>query len=371
MIHFVAPEANAWTVHQYLSEWGKGVADRFRILHYESLAERTSFDRGTYVLAALELSPAQQLLVEELHRCLSATNGVRFLNHPTRTMRRYALLQELRRRNLNGFRAVRLNEGVTALRYPVFLRSDWEHTGALSSLLHSPSEVERAIGQAVWQGHRWEDLLAVEFHDTADADGYYRKYSAYIVGDRILPKGLEYGRSWMLKHAQCEFSEPMLLEEREYIVGNPHVAQLREIFAIAGVEYGRIDYAIKDGRVQTWEINLHPTIGRGPRANRKKRVPPELEPVRNVGKELFYRGFAAAWEAVDLPSEGGPPVAIAFDARTTGAAGSRPASRGGFLQATPPRGAPAQTSAHAARPSGFPGSRPPRPAGIHASAPIL
>ena len=331
MIHFVAPAANAWTVYQYLSEWGKGVADRFRILHYESLAERTSFDRGTYVLAALELSPALQHLVEELYQCLSATNCVRFLNHPTRTLRRYALLQELRRLNLNGFRAVRLNEGVAALRYPVFLRSDWEHTGALSSLLHSPSEVE-CVGQAVWQGHRWEELLAVEFHDTADADGHYRKYSAYIVGDRILPKNLEYGRSWMLKHAQCEFSERMLLEEREYIVGNPHVAQLREIFAIAGVEYGRIDYAIKDGRVQTWEINLHPTIGRGPVATRKKRVPPELEPLRNVGKEHFYRGFAAAWEAVDLPSEGGPPVAIAFDVRTTGEARSRLASRG-FMQA--------------------------------------
>lgn len=333
MIHFVVPSAGEWTVHEYLSRWGTGVADRFRILHYESLADRTSFDRGTYVLSALQLAPGLQQLVEQLHRRLSEADGVRFLNHPTRTLRRYALLEELARRHLNEFRAVRLTEDVAALRYPIFLRSESEHTGALSPLLRSPSELEGAIGRAVWQGHRLEDLLAVEFCDTADADGYYRKYSAYIVGDRILSKSLEYGRRWMLKHAQCEFSEPMILEEREYIVGNPHEAQLREIFSIAGVEYGRIDYAIKDGRVQTWEINLHPTIGRGPGEDRKKTVPPELEPLRDVGKEHFHRGFAAAWKAVDLPIDGRPPVAIAFDERTATTARSRPAPRGGFRRA--------------------------------------
>ncbi len=302
-------------MREYLSHWGTGVAHLFQILHYESLADRTSFDRGTYVLAGLQLTPGLQQIVEELHRRLSLPDGVRFLNHPKRTMGRYALLGELRRRNLNEFRAVRLNEGVAALRYPIFLRSEWEHTGALSPLLRSPSEVDGGIGRAVWQGHRWEDLLAVEFCNTADANGYYRKYSAYIVGDRILPKSLEYGRSWMLKHAQCEYSEPMLLEEREYIVGNPHEAQLREIFGIAGVEYGRIDYAIKDGRVQTWEINLHPTIGRGPDLKRSGRVPLELEPTRRVGKEHFYRGFAAAWREVDLSAGARPPISVAFEPR--------------------------------------------------------
>jgi hypothetical protein len=218
------------------------------------------------------------------------------------------------------------------LRYPIFLRSEFEHSGALSPLLHSPTELEGAIGRAVWQGYRWEDLLAVEFCDTADADGYYRKYSAYIVGDRVLAKSLEYGRAWMLKHAQCEFSEPMILEEREYICGNPHEKELRQIFAIAGVEYGRIDYAIKEGRVQTWEINLHPTLGRGAREHRRKRVPPELEPLRDVGKEHFHRGFSAAWEAVDLPSDP-PPVPIAFDASVVAATRSRIHRSGGFRRA--------------------------------------
>lgn len=333
MIHFVLPRESEWTVREYLSRWGRPVAGRFRVLHYESLAFRTSFERGAYVLAGLQLSPAMQRLVEELHGRLSDAEGVRFLNHPTRTLRRYDLLEELRRRNLNEFRAARLTGDLASLRYPIFLRSEPEHSGSLSPLLHSPSEIEAAIGRALWQGYRLEDLLAVEFCDTADATGYYRKYSAYVVGDRILAKSMEYGREWMLKHARCEFSEAMILEEREYIRGNPHERQLREIFGVGGVQYGRIDYAIKNGRIQTWEINLHPTIGRGPGEERRSRVPPELEPLREVGKEHFHRGFAAAWEAVDLPSDRLPPVPIAFGASTIRAARSRPVRRRGLLRA--------------------------------------
>jgi hypothetical protein len=330
MIHFVLPAASEWTLREYLSRWGAGVADRFRILHYESLADRISFDRGTYVLSTLQLAPGPQRLLEEWHGRLAAADGVRFLNHPTRTLRRYALLEELARRGLNEFRAARLTEDVAALRYPIFLRSEWEHTGALSPLLRSPAEVEGAIGRAVWQGHRWEELLAVEFCDTADANGFYRKYSAYIVGDRILSRSMEYGRSWMLKHARSEFAEPMLLEERAYVFGNPHEKELREIFAIAGVQYGRIDYAVKDGRIQTWEINLHPTIGRGQREHRS--VPEELEPIRLVGKEHFHRGFEAAWKEVDLPSDAGPSIPVVLDASIVSAARSGGPRRGRRLR---------------------------------------
>jgi hypothetical protein len=103
-------------------------------------------------------------------------------------------------------------------------------------------------------------------------------------------------------------------EELEYVRTNPHRAQLEEIFTIAGVGYGRIDYSLLDGAVQTWEINLNPTIGRGLRPA-SGRVPKELEPVRSETKAHFYSGFQAAWEAVDLPASSRvpfahPPVAV-------------------------------------------------------------
>ena len=41
---------------------------------------------------------------------------------------------------------------------------------------------------------------------------------------------------------------------------NPHEAELRAIFKLARIDYGRIDYGIKDGQIQVWEINTNPML---------------------------------------------------------------------------------------------------------------
>jgi hypothetical protein len=123
----------------------------------------------------------------------------------------------------------------------------------------------------------------------------------------------------MLKFAGGEFTARMAEEEVDYLVTNPHEAQLREIFELAHVEYGRIDYAMKDGRLQTWEINLNPTIGRGLRMS-SGRVPPEIDAIRKVGKEHFYRRFREAWEDVDLAVDQEPAVVPAIDSSLARAA---------------------------------------------------
>jgi len=78
----------------------------------------------------------------------------------------------------------------------------------------------------------------------------------------------------------------VVVEELEYVTTNPHQKQLSEIFELAQVEYGRIDYAMKDGRVQTWEINLNPTIGRGLRP-RSRNIPAELDAIRDEVRSEF------------------------------------------------------------------------------------
>ena len=41
---------------------------------------------------------------------------------------------------------------------------------------------------------------------------------------------------------------------------NPHRELLEHIFRDAGIDYGRIDYGLLDGRIQVWEINTNPWI---------------------------------------------------------------------------------------------------------------
>ena len=307
MIHFVTPASADWTVREYLSRWGLPAADRIRIEHYETLLGRGRIESGTYVLSALcMLSPEERTVLANLCERLAAARSFRFLNHPTRSLRRLGLLEELARLGWNDFRAVQATGDFASLRYPVFLRAERTHDGALSPLLRSRREVEAAIGRALLRGRRLDDLLVVEFCDTADAGGNYRKYSAFVVGDRILPRALECGRAWVMKHSRSDFTRAILEEERSYMLANPHREQLAKIFSVAGTAYGRIDYAVKNSRVQTWEINLHPTIGRG-HGESKALVPPELLPFREETKAVFYRSFQEAWAAVDLPMVGWAP----------------------------------------------------------------
>jgi hypothetical protein len=172
-------------------------------------------------------------------------------------------------------------------------------------LLRSAREVETWIGRALVLGVRLRDLLVVEFCDTSDASGLYRKYDAFVVGGRIIARGVQHRRAWVVKRLDQEFSPALAAEERTFVRENPHKRELAEICQLAGIEYGRVDYALKDGRIQVWEINTNPEIGsRGVRSH-SRQVSPEVDAIRMEAKECFYAAFEAAWQALDATAAAG------------------------------------------------------------------
>jgi hypothetical protein len=68
-----------------------------------------------------------------------------------------------------------------------------------------------------------------------------------------------------------------LKRERAYLEENPHAEALRRVFALARVDYGRIDYSLRSDGIEVWEINTHPIL---PTA--QSHGGPEREPV-NAG----------------------------------------------------------------------------------------
>jgi hypothetical protein len=319
LIHYLVTAAQDHSIRDYLESRGQALRDRVRVIPYEALPDRTRFERGTYVLTALEyMSPPMLSLLTAIHEQLADVEGFRFLNHPVRTLRRYELLAELARAGDSPFRAVRAGGDLAGLRYPVFLRGDRSHDGAVSPLLRSAREVEAAIGRAIVSGRRLRDLLVVEYCHTADERGYYRKYGAYVIGDRIVSRRFDHGRSWMLKRETSEFSRAMGIEELEYCRTDPHAERLREIAERAAVGFGCIDYSMKDGRVVVWEINLAPRIGPG-RREAPIPKPPEYERIQAQTRECFHPRLRAAFEALDAPACG-PPVSVDVDPRIVHAA---------------------------------------------------
>ncbi len=299
MIHYLIQDVQSFTIEEYLGLWGRDLADRLLLRRYESFSGDELLPVGSYLFSGIDqLGSAGREVATQLALQLVDARAVQVLNHPERTLQRASLLHTLHARGLNVFRAVPVAASNVKLEFPVFLRRASRHEGPLSPLLHSPRELERAIGWETALGQPMDDLLIVEYLDTS-VGGVFRKYAAFGVGDRVIARSLSFGRHWMRKHAGSDFTAAMVHEELDYVRGNPHEQQLREIFRIANVDYGRIDYSMLDGVVQTWEINLNPTIGRGLRPS-SGRVPAALEPIRSESKRCFYDGFAAALIALDL-----------------------------------------------------------------------
>jgi hypothetical protein len=288
-------------IKDYLSLWGRGLQDNFRIVQYENLVQHKEFKQGIYVLCALDrLNPDLMQVTRKIYQQLQPLEGFRFLNNP-KTLRRFELLTELRRLGFNEFRAVRATGSLEGLRFPVFIREERDHQGAISPLLGSQHEIYQALGKALIKGHDLANLLVIEFCDTSDKVGLYRKYAAYIVGDSVIAQSLDFGRHWMLKYTKTEVYPEFAHEELDFVMNNPHKKQLLEIFKLAQVDYGRIDYAIHEGKVQTWEINLYPTIETGLL---------ELQEFRDQVRRHFYQEFERAWRTLDISRSEGPAIRL-------------------------------------------------------------
>jgi hypothetical protein len=218
--------------------------------------------------------------------------GALALNHPLRSLRRYELLRVMRERGVNGFDAYRATEGRWPRCYPVFLRELDEHGGILTPLLFSREELEAALAEQVERGLSRDATLIVEFCETGDAQGVYRKYSAFVVGTRVVPGHIAFSKRWVTKGTE-RFDEDHLREEREYVLGNPHERALREIFTLANISYGRIDYGLLDGALQVWEINTNPYL-----------MSSVIDhPARLVTMERCATQLNDAFRAIDAPDE--------------------------------------------------------------------
>ena len=241
------------------------------------------------------------LAADVWNQLAAAGDGIRLLNHPLRATRRLTLLQRLHESGRNEFRAFRATDTLAGMRFPVFVRREREHTGACTGLLRDHTEVDHAIVRLLLAGVEVEDILIVEFCDTSE-DQLFRKYAAFRVGDRIIPRHIVFSTTWVLKGADL-LDASKIKEERSYLESNPHERHLREIFDCAQMEYGRIDYGLLNGRVQTWEINSNPGVMLPPDRYKREQLP---------NLEFFAARIRQAFEAVDSTGPTQPMVPISL-----------------------------------------------------------
>ena len=301
MISFLLRQPQLDTVNNLFRRLDPDVVRRLEKLPYGELFSKSVAPTGVYIFTGLDqLSAAQKQAAAQVWSRLDGSGSV-LLNHPRMALDRFDLLSRLHAEGINGFRVFRWTafDGDEAA-YPVFVRSNSQHTGPLSPLLHSRSDVEHAVQRARLWGHQDDDLLVVEYCYTQDDDGYFRKLSAYRIGKHVIPCHLEHGLTWSVKRSTSKpkFDAPELAtEELQFIEDNPHAVELKRIFDVAQIDYGRIDYAVREGGLQIWEINTAPSYGQ---AGRRRNPARDMErQARLRARTIYYGSISEALRSLD------------------------------------------------------------------------
>jgi hypothetical protein len=273
MIHYLVTEENRGAMDILLSA-EPALNGRVVELPYEWSTWRAAPPtRGVYIFSDLDLfSDAELRPAIDLWQRLSELGpNVRFLNNPTRLLRRYELLRMLHDEGINHFNVYRVSDALASdpppkLRFPVFLRDEYAHTRNRSELLQGWKEVRAAVDKLVATPRRLapgeyspDNLMIVEWCDTSDDAGVFRRFGAFVIGDTIVARELACSRHWVVKDWAFGGME-LWREARAYVAENPHASFLQDVARRANVEYGRFDYALVDGQPQIWEINTNPTV---------------------------------------------------------------------------------------------------------------
>ena len=319
MIRFYAARNFLWGMERFIAGWAPHLAGVIHPTAYDDVRVGEPLPAGAHVFADFErLLPRELALVRRLHHTLAdQPDSYVTLNDPAAWTGRLGLLQDLAELGINDFRAYRLTGLDAEVRFPAFLRWANEHSGSLGAVVHSDAELKARVKEKVGLRRRFDpDLLVVEHADAQDPDGMFRKYSAMKIGDRLIPRHVLVSRRWMVKKPMV-ITPAIAEEEQEFVDTFPHEDVLRRVYAVAGIDYGRIDYGFSNGRLQVWEINTNPVI---------VPLPDQIDPSRLLAQTQSAAAIVAAFEelAARAPTTPGGPafnlrqrVAWATQARMT------------------------------------------------------
>jgi len=305
MLYYVTRELHSYTIDRLLGSFADSWLPRpafVQPLSYETLFALERAPVGNYVFTDIDRLGGYEVdAAAEIARCVAhAAPSARISNPPHRVLNRYALLRRLRERGVNRFDVWRLDEERVPTAYPVFLRREHDALGPESALLGDESAYRAAVAALQASGRGLTGRIAVQYVPSADRAGMFRKYGAFCFRGRVVPQHLMIADSWIVKRRSADVTAAMAEEEESYVRDNPHADEIRRIFEIAEIDFGRIDYCVVDGRIQVFEINTNPSfprarIAQDGRMNRRK---------------IVIEGVLAGFRDLDAAPHGGGVVSF-------------------------------------------------------------
>jgi len=265
----------------------------FGIMGYSEMAQRAkALPEATYIFTDVDrLDPRGRRKAAHAYRALRS-HGQKVLNDPARMMSRFGLLRALNRAGINDFDAYLAEALETPRRWPVFLRTEGNHSEPVSGLLNNADELDEALAKSIKKGVPLPALLIIEYAAEEVRPGLFRKLSVFRVGDRMLGYTCVHDDQWIVKYGKKDITPDELYEEEhDFVVNHRFAEQMRPVFELAGVDYGRVDFGLVGGKPQIYEINSNPDI--------KLRPDPSPSALRNQSNDTFRANYLAAMRLLE------------------------------------------------------------------------
>lgn len=294
MIHYLVSARHCGQFVPYFHDWGKPVQDLVRTLYYEDLDLQKPFAPGLYIfsdherLLRSEMNMIKQLAFEmEQH-----PTHFRIFNNPNTALSRFQMLVTLHETGINQARAFRIDDVPQDIKYPAFTKREFDHTDRTIQLVNSNEELRRAIRRLTFRERcRRREMMLLEYCDVSDSQGRFQKFSVMRIGDHYIPKHIHTSTNWITKHSDV-LNESIDQEEYDFIQSATAPRDVERAFEIAGLDYGRIDYGLKDGKVQVWEINSNPVVMPEREGLVPQRIPGQAESAIQVNEAYRRVNFS-------------------------------------------------------------------------------
>ena len=289
MIVFVSTQQHRYTNRDLVKEPGTVAT----LATYDDLFSFEYLPRAAYVFTDLDRLSAERLEQASRSFRMLRKNGLPAYNDPARFLSRYGVLRRLHHEGINEFNAYRVDSIEQPRRWPVFIRADGDHKRPLSDLLHSQEALDQAIEKALGDGAPLSTLLIIEYAAEEVRPGLYRKLSVFRIGERMVGFTCVHDNQWLVKYGKPGIA-PIELYEDEYrmVRDNPYGEEMRRVFDLVGLEYGRVDFGLVGGRPQVYEINSNPDVKLNPKSNGID--------MRDQSNALFKQNYLAAVAALDF-----------------------------------------------------------------------
>ena len=135
--------------------------------------------------------------------------------------------------------------------------------------------------------------LVIEYAGQEVSPGVWQRFATYRVGHRLIAHHNVVDFRWAAKDVQDKqrlLAHPMFAtfveNERRFVADNLYEDVLRQAFDLAGIDYGRADFSLVDGRPQIFEINTNPAHG-SHRTLYRETHPPRVETQRLAEDRLY------------------------------------------------------------------------------------